>query len=81
MTINNRTQPFIVESTKAKIATVVQKIRERRMMLNYTQAYVASKLGISQNAYSKIETSLTNFNIDRLYTIAEILHVDVKDLL
>ena len=81
MTINNLTQSSIVDSTKSKIATVVQKIRERRMMLNYTQAYVASKLGISQNAYSKIETSLTNFNIERLYTIAEILHVDVKDLL
>ena len=34
---------------------LVTAIRNRRLFLNYTQEYVASKLKMSQNAYSKFE--------------------------
>ena len=62
-----------------KHSLVVQKIRDRRHALKYTQTFVALKLGISQNAYSKIEAGLTNFSIERFYAIAEVLQVDIKD--
>lgn len=65
---------------QSNFALIVIRIRERRETLNYTQAYVASKLKISQNAYSKIEAGITNFSVERLYEIAEVLETDVKDL-
>ena len=34
---------------------VAANIRSKRIELNYTQEYLAAKLNISQNAYSKIE--------------------------
>ena len=55
--------------------------RLRRETLNYTQAYVASKLGISQNAYSKIESGQTNFSVKRLYEIVHILEANVVDFI
>ncbi|HEX3385789.1 MAG TPA: helix-turn-helix transcriptional regulator [Mucilaginibacter sp.] len=56
-----------------KVAHNIRKIREYR---NYTQEYLAAKLRISQNAYSKIELGHTKITIDRLFRIADILGVD-----
>jgi len=60
---------------------ITNKIRLRRETMNYTQAYVAGKLGISQNAYSKIESGQTNFTVKRLYEIVNILEANVLDFL
>jgi len=56
-----------------KVASNIRKIREYR---NYTQEYLAAKLRISQNAYSKIELGHTKITVDRLFRIADILEVD-----
>lgn len=56
-----------------RIARNTRKIREYR---NYTQEYLAAKLRISQNAYSKIEIGHTRITIDRLFIIADVLGVD-----
>ncbi|MBS1529362.1 MAG: helix-turn-helix transcriptional regulator [Bacteroidetes bacterium] len=61
-----------------KVAHNIRKIREYR---NYTQEYLAAKLRISQNAYSKIELGHTRITIDRLFHIANILEVDPIDIL
>lgn len=61
-----------------KVAANIRKIREHR---NYTQEYLAAKLKISQNAYSKIELGYTKITIDRLFHIADILEVDVISIL
>jgi len=61
-----------------KVATNIRKIREYR---NYTQEYLAAKLKISQNAYSKIELGYTKITVDRLFRIADILEVDPIDIL
>ncbi|HET9056843.1 MAG TPA: helix-turn-helix transcriptional regulator [Chitinophagaceae bacterium] len=58
--------------------TVIKKIREDRHL---TQEYVAQKMGISQNAYSKIENNITQLTINHLKKISEILDVSVNDLL
>ena len=64
-----------------EINSITGKIRLRREDLNYTQAYVAGKLGISQNAYSKIESGQTNFSVKRLYEIVSILESCVTDFI
>ena len=58
--------------TKA-IVTNIRKIREYR---NYTQDYLAAKLHISQNAYSKIELGYTRLTVERAFDIADVLEID-----
>ncbi len=58
-----------------------QNIRKVRELRNYTQEYMAEKLGITQNGYSKLECQSSNMTIDRLTQIAEILTVTINDLL
>jgi transcriptional regulator with XRE-family HTH domain len=43
---------------------------------NYTQEFVAGILGISQPAYSKIESGLTNINEETAGKLAELYEVD-----
>lgn len=50
-------------------------------MRNYSQDYVARKMGISQNAYSKIENNITQLTVNHIKTISQILEVSVMDLL
>ena len=56
-------------------------IRKHREMKNYSQKYVAGKLGISQNAYSKIENNLTQLTVHHVKQLSAILQVPVTDLL
>jgi len=60
------------------VAGNIRKIREYR---DYTQDYLAAKLKISQNAYSKIELGYSKLTIERLFQIASILNVEVTNLL
>jgi transcriptional regulator with XRE-family HTH domain len=57
------------------------KIKRYREMRNYSQEYLADKLGISQNAYSKIETKQTKLTVDRLKKIASVLEIPEEELL
>ncbi|UCJ07924.1 helix-turn-helix domain-containing protein [Chitinophaga pendula] len=59
---------------------VVNKIRQIRLARNFTQEYIALELGISQNAYSKIENGQVNMTVDRLGRVADILKVPVSEL-
>ncbi len=56
----------------------IKRIREFR---NFTQQYLADKLDISQNAYSKIENGTTKLTIDRLEQLAKLLDVPVESIL
>lgn len=60
------------------VAGNIRKIREYR---NYTQDYLAAKMSISQNAYSKIELGYSRITLDRLLQIATVLEVDVTKLI
>lgn len=64
-----------------KVKDVVANIRKIREYKNYTQDYLAAKLKISQNAYSKIELGYSSITLTRLISIAEILEVDLVDLI
>jgi transcriptional regulator with XRE-family HTH domain len=64
-----------------RIKAVAVNIRNKREKLNYTQEYLAAKLGISQNAYSKIELGYTKITLERLFQIAEILETELMELI
>ena len=57
------------------------KLRIFREFRNYSQEYIAEKLGITQNAYSRIETNQTKITADRIQRLAELLEISVADLL
>src|SRR4051812_29125027 len=57
------------------------KIRGIRSIRSYSQEYVAGRLGISQNAYSKIERGETSIDDDKLISIAAALAVSQNDIL
>lgn len=56
-------------------------IRHFRELKNYSQKYVAERMGISQNAYSKIENNLTQLTIHHVKQLSTILEVPITDLL
>lgn len=58
--------------------TIIRKYRELR---NYTQDYVAKQMGISQNAYSKIENNYTQLTVSHIKTLSKILEVGILELL
>ena len=60
---------------------LAENIRLRREKKHYTQAVVAARLGISQNAYSKVELGYTQLTIQRLFELADVLDCEAIDLL
>jgi transcriptional regulator with XRE-family HTH domain len=69
------------ETSELKPKTVAGNIRRVREFRNYTQDYLAAKLAISQNAYSKIELGYSKLTVNRLFQIAVILEVDAIHLI
>ncbi len=69
------------ETIEKRVRTVTLNIREQRLTKNYTQEYLAGKLGVSQNAYSKLELGITGLTIKRLFIIADTLDIDIKQLI
>lgn len=57
---------------------VIKKYREMR---NYSQKYVAGQMGMSQNAYSKIENNITQLTVHHVKELSKILEVPITDLL
>ncbi len=57
------------------------KIKQIRELKNFTQEYVAQKLGLSTRAYSKIETGETQLTINRLNEISKVLEMEPMQLL
>jgi transcriptional regulator with XRE-family HTH domain len=68
----------IIELKTKETASNIRKIRAYK---NYTQDYLAAKLSISQNAYSKIELGYSKLTLNRLFQIASILEVDAVQLI
>ncbi|MFC4211673.1 helix-turn-helix domain-containing protein [Pedobacter lithocola] len=64
-----------------KTKNVAGNIRKVREFRDYTQDYLAAKLKISQNAYSKIELGYSKLTIERMFQIASILEIDVTHLI
>jgi transcriptional regulator with XRE-family HTH domain len=56
-------------------------IRQYRELRNYSQDYVAKQMGISQNAYSKIENGITQLTVNHVKQLSRILEASLTDLL
>jgi transcriptional regulator with XRE-family HTH domain len=61
--------------------TIAINIKNARLDRNYSQDYVAGRLDISQNAYSKIELGHTKITVDRLSAIADVLELNLGKLI
>lgn len=77
----NYPQPQMKHTLETKVKEVAFNIRKTREQNHYTQEYLAAKLHISQNAYSKIELGYTKITVERLFQIADILSVDALELI
>lgn len=51
------------------------KLKEIRLKNNYKQEYVASELGITQKAYSKLENGQTCLTVDKIFKLAKIYNI------
>ncbi|MCD8741141.1 helix-turn-helix transcriptional regulator [Mucilaginibacter roseus] len=71
----------MTDGLSSKIKSVAINIRKQREAKNYTQEYLAAKLKISQNAYSKIELGYTKITVERLFQIADILGTSITGLI
>lgn len=58
--------------------TLGDKIRIIRSIRGYVESYVAAKLGVSQQTYSRWERSREDFSEEALHDIAKILDVSVS---
>ena len=63
---------------KEKIDSLLASIKEVRTTKGYSQEYVATKLGMSQNAYSKLEMGKTSLKLKRLSQLADILEIKLS---
>jgi len=59
----------------------IDRIIELRKSKSLMQKQIADKLGMTQVSYSKIETGKTELTLDRLFKIADILDVNVIELI
>jgi len=57
------------------------KIKQIRELKNFTQEHVATHLGLTIRAYSKIESGETQLTINRLNEISSILGVEPMEVL
>ena len=58
----------------------INKIRMLREGIGLSQYYVAKKLNITQQAYSKIEKNPQNATLERLQQLSEVLGVNINSI-
>ena len=63
------------------LTNIGPKIRKIREIKGYSQEYIASKMSIKQNSYSKLESGETNLSIDRLMEICSVLEIELSTLM
>lgn len=66
-----------LKGNKMSIGNQIKQYRKKR---NYSQEYMATKLNLSQSAYSKIENEANGVDVDKLQQIAVLLDVSLEDL-
>lgn len=66
---------------KDRIKAIVSRIRTIRKDKNLSQDYMANKLCMSQNAYSKIELGYTQLRLEDFINITRILGASEHEVL
>ena len=63
------------------IATQIgENIQEARKFAGFTQSYMASKLCITQQQYSRFENGVFELNYNQILTICKILDITPNDI-
>lgn len=55
-------------------------LRRKRMDLNYSQEYMAAKMGFTQKGYSKVELGTVKITIDRFLMMCDLLDILPADI-
>lgn len=63
------------------MAQTGRKLKKLRELRNYTQGYMAEKLGMSQSNYGRIENGSVALDPERLEEIAGILETSVESIM
>ena len=63
-----------------RVKLIIKYIRIIREQKAYSQGFLAAKLGVSQNAYSKVGLGQGILTIERFFQIAMILETDITKL-
>ena len=63
-----------------QLKAVAANIRNQRLLLGYSEQYMAACLSISVKAYGRIEKAQTRVSIVNLFRIAEILDMQASAL-
>ena len=66
----------LLDILKADIKKILVKMREARKKKGLSQEYIASKLGLTREAHTRIENGVNDMTVSRLYEICEILEVN-----
>jgi HTH-type transcriptional regulator/antitoxin HipB len=61
--------------TLSQLKPIIQGFRRKSGL---TQAAMAERLGVSQQAYAQIESNLSSTSVERLYTILRLLNIDIN---
>lgn len=69
-----------MESTTLPIMPLGQKLKKLRELRNFTQEHMARGLGMTQAAYSKVETGENDIGWQKIEKAAEILQVRPLDI-
>lgn len=70
--------PENIMQTLTVSAQLQQAIVARRKKLKLSQAKVASRLGISQNRYSELESAIEFITLDRLLVLMSVLELQLQ---
>lgn len=68
-----------VKGIENQIYTALKTLKKIRENLGYTQYTIAEKMGISQNAYYKLEKGVTRLDLFRFLQIVAILEINLSD--
>jgi len=63
------------------VKTIAENIRNTRIRLAYSQEYLAAKLNVSQNTYSKIELGYVKLTLERFFKICRVLDIDPAEVI
>lgn len=67
-----------MEDLNSKVASRIRRLRETK---GYSQEYIAAKLNIPQNTYSRLENGDTKISLDRLFSLSDILEETIYNIL
>lgn len=72
---------FVILVSKLNVMYTFITLKQLREIRNLTQNYVASQIGVTQSAYSKIENFDCQTSIENYEKIAALLNVDVDQVI